>query len=98
MKSLKTLFYLVIALIIITILGGLFYFLVLNVNPLTNENNENPCIQLSCPENTQFVGSLNSDKYHTCNCRFAKQINQENILCFTSEQQAQQQGYTSSDC
>ena len=35
-------------------------------------------------ENCLFVGSLNSDKYHTPDCKYAKKIKVENLICFNS--------------
>lgn len=40
-----------------------------------------------------FVGSKNSDKYHSPSCGYAKQIKSENRVCFKDEQEAQQKGY-----
>jgi len=40
-----------------------------------------------------FVGSKNSDKYHSPGCHWAKQIKPENIRCFASAQEAQAAGY-----
>lgn len=53
----------------------------------------NSCVELGCPEGTQFVGSKNSDKYHYCDCRYAKRIDSENLVCFSSEEEAQSEGY-----
>jgi hypothetical protein len=44
-------------------------------------------------ENCAFVGSKNSNKYHSPGCHWAKQIKPENIRCFASEQEAQAVGY-----
>lgn len=51
------------------------------------------CIELGCPSGTKFVGSKDSDKYHYCNCRYAKRIKPENLLCFSDEKDAQAKGY-----
>ncbi len=51
------------------------------------------CIKLGCPEGTMLVGSVNSDKYHECTCRYAKKILKDNLVCFKSEQEAKSQGY-----
>lgn len=40
-----------------------------------------------------FVGSKNSDKYHIPTCSFAKRIKPENIVCFSSEEDAKSKGY-----
>ena len=40
-----------------------------------------------------FVGSKNSDKYHKPDCRFAKNIKPENLVCFKSEDEAKSKGY-----
>lgn len=40
-----------------------------------------------------FVGSKNSDKYHRPDCRWAKNIKPENLVCFKSEEEAKSRGY-----
>lgn len=44
--------------------------------------------------NCAFVGSKNSDKYHLPTCQFAKRIKPENVICFSSEDEAKSKGYT----
>ena len=56
------------------------------------------CEELSCPSGTNFVGSKNSDMYHYCSCSHAKRINPENLLCFSTEEEAIEEGYTQSSC
>ena len=56
------------------------------------------CEELGCPPETNYVGSKNSDKYHYCHCSWAKKIKQENLVCFSSEEEAQEKGYTQSSC
>ena len=34
-----------------------------------------------------FVGSMNSDKYHTPDCKYAKKILPENLVCYHNEQE-----------
>jgi hypothetical protein len=40
-----------------------------------------------------FVGSKNSNKYHIPTCTWAKQIKPENIVCFSSAEDAIAKGY-----
>ena len=40
-----------------------------------------------------FVGSKNSDKFHKPDCRWAKNIKPENLVCFKSEEEAKSRGY-----
>ncbi len=40
-----------------------------------------------------FVGSKNSNIYHTPNCPWAKKIKPENIVCFKSADEAAARGY-----
>lgn len=42
------------------------------------------CIDLK--EGCLFVGSKNSDKYHTPDCKYAKKIISENLVCYKSEE------------
>lgn len=44
-------------------------------------------------EQGNFVGSINSTKYHWPDCSFAKRISEENKVWFPSEQEAQNSGY-----
>lgn len=46
----------------------------------------------------QFVGSKNSNKYHLPSCRFAKNIKEENLVYFVSEEDAQSRGYIPHTC
>lgn len=43
--------------------------------------------------NCLFVGSKNSDKYHSPSCGYAKNIKSENIVCFQSREEAEGKGY-----
>jgi len=45
------------------------------------------------PQNCAFVGSKNSNKYHLPTCQFAKRIKPENIVCFSSVEDAQKKRY-----
>lgn len=46
-----------------------------------------------------FVGSKNSDKYHLPDCSNAKRIKPENIVCFSSKEDAESKGYQpAKDC
>ncbi len=49
--------------------------------------------QNSQPQNCAFVGSKNSNKYHLPTCRWAKNIKPENIVCFSSVEDAAKRGY-----
>ncbi|MDX9913031.1 MAG: hypothetical protein RBS77_00430 [Candidatus Moranbacteria bacterium] len=40
-----------------------------------------------------FVGSKNSNKFHKPDCRWAKNIKPENLVCFKSEEEAKSRGY-----
>lgn len=43
--------------------------------------------------NCAFVGSKNSNKYHLPTCRWAKSIKPENMVCFSSAEDALKKGY-----
>jgi len=45
------------------------------------------------PQEGQFVGSKNSNKYHLPSCRFAKKIKPENQVWFSSKEEAESKGY-----
>ena len=63
-----------------------------------SENLEQACINLGCEKGTKYVGSKNSDKFYPCTCYYADRIHQENIVCFKTKQEAQQQDYHWIDC
>jgi len=56
-------------------------------------NPPTPCEELGCPEGTEYVGSLKSDKYHLCTGRYAKKIAAHNLNCFDSKEEAESQSY-----
>lgn len=45
------------------------------------------------PQSCAFLGSKNSNKYHLPTCRYAKNINPENRVCFSSKNEAESRGY-----
>jgi hypothetical protein len=45
------------------------------------------------PKNCVYVGSKNSNKYHLPTCQWAKNIKPENLVCFSSAEDAQTKGY-----
>jgi len=49
-------------------------------------------------ENCAFIGSKNSDKYHTPDCHWAERIKEENRVCFESKEEAQEKGYQPGSC
>lgn len=53
----------------------------------------NDCVDLGCDTDTKYVGSKNSDKYHHCDCSYARGIKKENIVCFRSVEEAEERGY-----
>jgi len=60
--------------------------------PLTSNTSKNDsCVSLGCPSQTLYVASKNSDKYHSCSCYNAKRIKPENLLCFSSKEEAEQE-------
>jgi len=49
-----------------------------------------------CPDSTEgaaYVGSKDSDKFHTLSCRYAKTIHAENRVCFANRNAAINAGY-----
>jgi hypothetical protein len=64
-----------------------------NPSPSSNLDVKNVNQQSIPPQNCAFVGSKNSNKYHIPTCRWAKQIKPENIVCFSSAEDAVSKGY-----
>jgi len=56
------------------------------------------CIELGCPPNTFYVGSSGSDKYYECKCGWAKTIKSENLVCFSSNEEALSDNRVKSEC
>ena len=57
------------------------------------QTGDSDCTSLGCDESTKYVGSKESDKYHYCDCRWAKKILEENLICFKSKEEAISKGY-----
>jgi micrococcal nuclease len=55
------------------------------------------CISLGCTKGANYAGSKQSDKYHSCDSRFARMISPENLICFASEAEAREAGYVKSE-
>ncbi|MBS3100074.1 hypothetical protein J4463_02560 [Candidatus Pacearchaeota archaeon] len=64
----------------------------------TGEINETSCAMLGCSEDALYVGSVNSDKYYSCECHYAKTIKKQNIICFSSDAEAEEKGYEFIEC
>ena len=85
-----------IIIVIITIVS----ILIFSSPNKTEENSERKqaCIDLGCPEGSLYAGSINSDKFYFCTCGYAKNINPENLVCFSDEATALADNRTKSDC
>lgn len=62
----------------------------------TTDSSRPTTTQSDAPKDTQeclFVGSKNSNKYHSPSCSYAKRIKPENQVCFTSKEDAEGKGY-----
>jgi len=66
--------------------------------PTIQEPEDDSCIALGCSADAKYVGSIKSDKYYECRCGWAKNINQENIVCFASDAEALAENRVKSDC
>ena len=54
-----------------------------------------PSVETASPKSSGvYVGSIDSDKYHNPNCRFAKEILPENEIWFDSAEEAQNSAYS----
>lgn len=62
-------------------------------NFLSASTNEPSKSLPASPKNCPFVGSKNSDKYYPPDCQWAKRIKPENLVCFSSAEEAHQKGY-----
>ena len=91
----ETLFFTLIMVLAILIISGLVYYLFFRNVDSTNTNS---CVSLGCSENEFLVGSINSDKYYSCDCSTAKRIKLDNIICFVDEDEAKQLKYIKGNC
>ena len=94
MKKEGLLFVLIVVLIFLAV-SGLVYFLFFRT---AEAESVNSCVSLGCADNEIFVGSINSDKYYGCGWSTVKRINEENIVCFSSAEEARKLGYTEGNC
>ena len=62
------------------------------------EESTDECIKLGCEKGSNYVGSITSDKYYECDCRYARNINPENIICFKDDEEAVLKGRVKSEC
>lgn len=88
---------LIAILVLLVIIAGIITYFIYQVKSSEN-GSSNSCIDLGCQTNAIYVGSINSDKYYLCDCRYAGQINPENIICFVNDNDAQTKGYVKSEC
>lgn len=56
------------------------------------------CMGFDCSAGTIYIGSINSDKYYECKCSWGKSINEENLVCFSSDAVAVNAGRIKSEC
>ncbi|MFW6226436.1 MAG: hypothetical protein ACOC3V_05715 [bacterium] len=59
---------------------------------------EQECIKLGCEKGSVYIGSVNSDKFYRCDCRWAETISKENIICFKTRQEALNDDRVESEC
>ena len=52
------------------------------------------CAALGCPTGSNYAASRNSDKYHLCTCEWAGRISPKNLICYETQQQAEQDNKT----
>lgn len=67
-----------------------------NSDIMTKATSQNTSI--TNPGNCAYVGSKNSNKFYLSSCPWAKQIKPENVVCFSSAQDAISKGRTESKC
>jgi len=60
---------------------------------IVQQETNSDCESLGCPSGSMFAGSKTSKKYHNCDCTWAKKISQQNLVCFKSIEEAQNNGY-----
>ena len=59
-----------------------------DIKELVNSSKE-----VKSEDDCKYVGSKNSDKYHKPSCVWAKKIKLENLVCFSSKEEAEDKGY-----
>lgn len=61
-------------------------------------DSNNPCYEIGCSSESIYAGSINSDKYYSCDCRWAKNLLPENVVCYKTDEQALADNRTKSEC
>jgi len=82
----------ILASVSLLVLIFFFYFINLALNYEELEKKYS-CRDFGCDDYAKYVGSTGSNVYHGCECRYAETIKPENIICFMSKEEAEQQGY-----
>ena len=59
---------------------------------------DNSCIEIGCGPLDIYAGSINSNKYYECKCRWAKTVNPENLVCFATDAEALAENRVKSEC
>tara|TARA_Y100000310_G_scaffold343691_1_gene452511 strand:+ start:1120 stop:1428 length:309 start_codon:yes stop_codon:yes gene_type:complete len=101
-NKMRTLYIIIIILLIIA--GSSFYlFSKYSPAPIGDEEDNsniinNECLEIGCPSGSIYAGSINSDKYYECKCRWAKSVNEENLVCFSTDAEALADSRTKSEC
>ncbi len=64
----------------------------------STKDSEKTCTDFGCEPGSKYIGSINSDKFYTCDCHYANRIHSKNIICFKSKSEAQEQDYEFLEC
>jgi hypothetical protein len=90
-----------IVLILLGIVIGIYYYVLsTGISPLPDPNQAvtNSCDDIGCIAGSIYAGSINSDKYYSCECRWAKNVVSANLICFKNDEDALADGRTKSEC
>ena len=98
--------WLIIIIIVVLIIGGTSLYFYLKPSPESDHQPtvplsdlfSEPCVEIGCNVSDIYAGSINSDKYYECDCRYAKNINPENVVCFATDAEAIAENRVKSEC
>ena len=90
--------YVILGLLAVIIIGYLYYLGVATEDPAIVGTGKSICENMGCPKNTTLIGSISLNKYYSCDCKYAKLINNKNVKCLASQSEAESVGFRKAKC
>jgi methylphosphotriester-DNA--protein-cysteine methyltransferase len=58
----------------------------------------NSCVDYGCSDIAIYVGLKDAGEYYICSCESIPEVEEENVECFISSSQAEENGYSRARC